>query len=65
MLLSCAVEGVPQPILSWEKEGIALTDTAGAYTILSSGELVLEHAQVGESRPYIIRMLNELGLTFF
>lgn len=49
VLLSCAAAGVPQPILSWEKEGTALTDTAGGFAILSSGELVLENAQVSES----------------
>lgn len=50
VLLSCAAEGVPQPVLSWEKEGIAVTETTGVYTILSSGELVLESAQVKKSR---------------
>lgn len=49
VLLSCAAEGVPQPVLSWEKEGIAVTET-GVYTILSSGELELESAQVKKSR---------------
>lgn len=53
-MLSCAAEGVPQPVLSWEKEGIALTVTTGPYTILSSGELVLENAQVRKSRHCVI-----------
>lgn len=51
-MLSCAAEGVPQPVLSWEKEGITLTDPTGAYSILSSGELVLENAKVRKAKFY-------------
>lgn len=57
-MLSCVAEGVPRPILSWEKEGIALTNTTGAYTILSSGELVMEHAQVRESRHCALKLIG-------
>ncbi|KAB5517168.1 hypothetical protein PHYPO_G00186550 [Pangasianodon hypophthalmus] len=60
-LLSCAAEGVPNPILSWEKEGIALTDTTGAYTILSSGELVLENAQPEDAGSYTCVATNTVG----
>lgn len=65
VLLSCAAEGVPHPILSWEKEGIAVTDKTGAYTIMSSGELVLENAQVGESRHCAINMFSWHGIDMF
>lgn len=48
VLLSCIADGVPQPIISWEKEGTPLTDTTGESTILPSGELVIDTAQVGQ-----------------
>lgn len=44
--LVCLTEGVPQPTLSWEKDGKALTESTGEYTILPSGELVIDVAQV-------------------
>ncbi len=46
--LVCVVEGVPQPHLSWEKDGNPLTESTGEYTILPSGELVIDIAQVRE-----------------
>ena len=51
--LLCSAEGVPQPSLSWEKEGVPLSQTTGEYTLLPSGELVLDAAQVGwrSTRP--------------
>ncbi|XP_053542916.1 hemicentin-1 isoform X1 [Ictalurus punctatus] len=60
-LLSCATEGVPQPISSWEKDGIALTDTTGAYTVLSSGELVIENAQPEDAGSYTCVATNTVG----
>lgn len=46
--LVCVAEGVPQPSLSWEKDGNPLTESTGEYTILPSGELVIDTAQVRE-----------------
>ncbi|TSL47575.1 Hemicentin-1 [Bagarius yarrelli] len=60
-LLSCAAEGVPRPILSWEKEGIALTNTTGAYIILSSGELILENALPEDAGSYTCVATNSVG----
>ncbi|KAK3506808.1 hypothetical protein QTP70_028372 [Hemibagrus guttatus] len=60
-MLSCAAEGVPQPVLSWEKEGITLTVTTGTFTILSSGELVLENAQPEDAGSYTCVATNTVG----
>ncbi|XP_030626728.1 hemicentin-1 [Chanos chanos] len=60
-LLSCVAEGVPQPTLSWEKEGTALTDTTGEYTILPSGELIIDSAQPEDSGSYTCIATNSVG----
>lgn len=51
--LVCLTEGVPQPSLSWEKDGNALTESKGQYTILPSGELVIDIAQVRKTKANI------------
>lgn len=48
--LVCVVEGVPQPSLSWEKDGIPLIESTGKYTILPSGELVIDSNQVRKTK---------------
>lgn len=48
-LLVCVADGVPQPSLSWEKDGHLLTESSGEYTVLPSGELVIDLAQVKET----------------
>ncbi|XP_062857960.1 hemicentin-1 [Trichomycterus rosablanca] len=57
----CVAEGVPHPSISWEKEGIALTDTTGEYTILSSGELVIDDAQPEDAGSYTCVAANTVG----
>lgn len=44
--LVCVAQGVPQPSLAWEKDGNPLSESTGEYTILPSGELVIDMAQV-------------------
>ncbi|XP_036375886.1 hemicentin-1 [Megalops cyprinoides] len=60
-LLSCVADGVPQPIISWEKEGTPLTDTTGEFTILPSGELVIDTAQPEDSGSYTCIATNDVG----
>lgn len=48
--LVCVAEGVPQPTLSWEMDGNPLIESTGEYTILPSGELVIDMAQVRETK---------------
>lgn len=45
-LLPCAARGVPEPRVSWSREGAPVRDRGGTVTILPSGELLLRHVQV-------------------
>ncbi|XP_061739556.1 hemicentin-1 [Nerophis ophidion] len=59
--LGCVAKGVPQPTLSWEKDGVPLGDGTGEYTILPSGELVIDTAQPGDAGSYTCVATNEVG----
>lgn len=46
-LLPCAAQGSPEPRISWEKNGTPVPSLPGKYTVLRSGELIIERAEVG------------------
>ncbi|KAM7388095.1 hypothetical protein PAMP_024296 [Pampus punctatissimus] len=59
--LACAAEGVPQPSLSWEKDGNPLSESTGEYTILPSGELVIDITQLDDAGSYTCVATNAVG----
>ncbi|CAJ1060969.1 hemicentin-1 [Xyrichtys novacula] len=59
--LVCVAEGVPQPSLSWEKDGTPLTEGTGEFTILPSGELVIDSAQSEDAGIYTCVATNAVG----
>ncbi|XP_035509461.1 hemicentin-1 [Morone saxatilis] len=59
--LVCVAEGVPQPSLSWEKDGNPLIESTGEYTILPSGELVIDIAQPNDAGIYTCIATNAVG----
>ncbi|XP_076007425.1 hemicentin-1 [Genypterus blacodes] len=59
--LVCVAEGVPQPSLSWEKDGHAISETTAEYTILPSGELVIDIAQPEDAGSYTCVATNTVG----
>ncbi|XP_051232997.1 hemicentin-1 isoform X2 [Dicentrarchus labrax] len=59
--LVCVAEGVPQPSLSWEKDGNPLIESTGEYTILPSGELVIDIAQSNDAGIYTCIATNSVG----
>ncbi|CAK6971319.1 hemicentin-1 [Scomber scombrus] len=59
--LVCVADGVPQPTLSWEKDGNHLSESSGEYTILPSGELVIDIAQLDDAGSYTCVAINAVG----
>uniref|UniRef100_A0AAV2KYV0 Ig-like domain-containing protein n=1 Tax=Knipowitschia caucasica TaxID=637954 RepID=A0AAV2KYV0_KNICA len=59
--LVCVAEGVPQPILSWEKDGVPVSDSTGEYTVLPSGELLIDIAQASDGGSYTCVATNTVG----
>ncbi|XP_060933914.1 hemicentin-1 [Limanda limanda] len=59
--LMCVAGGVPQPTLSWEKDGSPLSENTGEYTILPSGELVIDSAQPDDEGSYTCVATNAVG----
>lgn len=46
VLLPCAARGIPEPRVSWSREGAPVRGGGGKATILPSGELLLRDVQV-------------------
>ncbi|XP_077463990.1 hemicentin-1 [Stigmatopora argus] len=59
--LVCVTKGVPQPTISWKKDDVPLGEETGEYTVLPSGELVIDTAQPGDAGSYTCVATNELG----
>ncbi|KAK2908097.1 hemicentin-1 isoform X2 [Channa argus] len=59
--LLCVAVGVPQPSMSWEKDGKPLSESTGQYTILPSGELALDSAQPDDAGSYTCIATNAVG----
>ncbi|AWP10692.1 putative hemicentin-1 [Scophthalmus maximus] len=59
--LVCVAEGVPQPGLSWEKDGTPLSESTGEYTVLPSGELVIDIVQPDDAGSYTCVATNAVG----
>lgn len=46
VLLPCAVRGIPEPRITWSKDGAVVRGDNGKFTFLQSGELIVKDAQV-------------------
>ncbi|XP_019718321.1 hemicentin-1 isoform X1 [Hippocampus comes] len=62
-LLPCAAQGSPDPKVSWEKDGEILLNIPGKFTILRSGELIIERAESGDAGMFTCVATNAAGST--
>lgn len=53
-LLPCAAQGTPEPRVSWEKDGAIVPNLPGKFTVLRSGELIIERAEVSLTVIHIL-----------
>lgn len=51
-LLPCAAQGSPEPRVSWEKDGAIVPNFPGKFTVLRSGELIIERAEVSLNKVH-------------
>ncbi|XP_039591708.1 hemicentin-1 isoform X2 [Polypterus senegalus] len=59
--LHCIVDGVPQPHIFWEKEGVPLSEGKGKYTIKRTGELIIGNTLVDDAGSYTCIANNTIG----
>ncbi|XP_028312888.1 hemicentin-1 [Gouania willdenowi] len=60
-LLPCAAQGSPKPIVSWEKNGALMPHLPGKFTLLRSGELIIERAESGDAGVFTCVATNTAG----
>ncbi|XP_077571540.1 hemicentin-1 [Stigmatopora nigra] len=60
-LLPCTAQGSPDPKVSWEKDGVVLRNLHGKFTLLRSGELIIERAEPGDSGTFTCVANNAAG----
>ncbi|XP_056628956.1 hemicentin-1 isoform X2 [Triplophysa dalaica] len=60
-LLPCAAQGLPEPRVSWEKQGVPMPNLPGKFTLLRSGELIIERAETGDAGVFTCVATNTAG----
>ncbi|XP_056132043.1 hemicentin-1 [Lampris incognitus] len=60
-LLPCAAQGSPEPRVSWEKDGAFIPNRPGKFTVLRSGELIIERAEPGDGGVFTCVATNAAG----
>ncbi|KAM9114008.1 roundabout homolog 4 [Pangshura tecta] len=61
VLLECVPpRGHPEPTISWKKDGVPISQTAGHYEV-SSGKLLMVHAQKSDAGLYVCVASNQAG----
>ncbi|XP_072739134.1 hemicentin-2-like [Ciconia boyciana] len=61
VLLPCTARGVPEPRVSWSREGAPVQGGGGKATVLPSGELLLWDVQEGDAGSYSCTAVNSAG----
>uniref|UniRef100_A0A3B5AUN6 Cell adhesion molecule-related/down-regulated by oncogenes n=1 Tax=Stegastes partitus TaxID=144197 RepID=A0A3B5AUN6_9TELE len=60
-LLPCAAQGSPEPRVSWEKDGVIVPNLPGKFTVLRSGELIIERTEPGDAGVFTCIATNAAG----
>ncbi|XP_065551612.1 hemicentin-2 [Lathamus discolor] len=61
VLLPCAARGVPDPRVSWSRDGAPVWGWGGKATVLPSGDLLLRDVQEGDAGSYSCTAVNSAG----
>ncbi|CAH2311914.1 hemicentin-1 isoform X2 [Pelobates cultripes] len=59
--LLCTAQGIPAPVITWEKNNVPVSETYGKYTLLTSGELILHNAERTDIGSYVCTARNVAG----
>ncbi|XP_043914327.1 hemicentin-2 isoform X2 [Protopterus annectens] len=60
-VLPCTAQGLPEPKVSWDKDGAPLQDIIGKFTVLPSGDMILENVMPEDSGNYTCTAVNAAG----
>ncbi|XP_037392153.1 hemicentin-2 isoform X1 [Pygocentrus nattereri] len=60
-LLPCVAQGLPEPKVQWKRDGTAIPDLPGKFTVLRSGELIIERAEPGDAGVFTCVATNPAG----
>uniref|UniRef100_A0A8C3PW12 Hemicentin 1 n=1 Tax=Chrysolophus pictus TaxID=9089 RepID=A0A8C3PW12_CHRPC len=61
ILLPCEAVGTPQPIITWQKEGINIMTTGNRYMVLPNGSLQITESTVEDAGTYTCVAQNPAG----
>ncbi|XP_059503813.1 hemicentin-1 isoform X2 [Stegostoma tigrinum] len=59
--LPCIVDGVPEPVITWKKDGKILHNTPRKYRLTLSGELIVENTMPDDTGSYTCIATNVAG----
>ncbi|XP_060737332.1 hemicentin-1 isoform X1 [Tachysurus vachellii] len=60
-LLPCSAVGLPEPKIHWEKNGEVIQNLQGKFTVLRSGELIIERTQLSDAGIFTCVAVNAVG----
>ncbi|KAM8931068.1 hemicentin-1 [Pelodytes ibericus] len=61
VVLPCTTHGIPTPAITWTKNKVPITEENGKYTLMTSGELILQNAENKDMGNYVCTARNIAG----
>ncbi|XP_051649408.1 hemicentin-1 isoform X5 [Manacus candei] len=61
IVLPCEATGTPQPVITWQKEGINIITSGNSYMVLPSGSLQIARTAVEDAGTYMCIAQNPAG----